>query len=270
VPAIVRRTLVLVAAGAVVGVSAFFAFELARSLSGKASARPDASSEVVVVQSAAPVGPSVHVGMRAAIRDAIDKARAVSAPELDAFLAGLEAQARRRGAVTAVDIEPGLAKCFELGQHEKAAQFGERMSALQRELGGKPPEPPAPPVAESPRLDALFLDIQKSEGEKRQKLVREYVRAIETLPEVEQVERVRKLNEVAGRKDERSDPATLDALYQGIERATDPEERQALIREYVALVDALPEEQGRARLEVLNRRFGKPSSVAPKTQAEPP
>jgi len=67
-----------------------------------------------------------------------------------------------------------------------------------------------------------------------------------------------------GRNDERADPATLDVLFQGIEKAADDDERDALIREYVSLVNGLPEEQAHARLLELTRRFGKlsPSSTA--------
>lgn len=268
---IVKRALVLAGAGAVVGVSAFFAFELARSLRGKASANAEASASPLLAQSAPPVAPSAaRVDMRALIREAIEKAHVTSAAELDPFLSGLEARARRRGEVLAVDVEPGIAKCLDFGEPEKANAFGQRMKALEHELSGKKPEPQARPVVDRPRLDALFLGIRKSEGEERQKLIREYLRAIDTLPEEEQVERHVKLNEVAGRREERADPATLDALYQGIERASDEDERQALIREYLRLVDALPEEQALARTETLRRRFGKTSATAARADAPPP
>lgn len=265
----IKKALVLAGGGAVAGLSAFLVFELARSVRDGVGVKPPLASSVAVGEPPAAATPSAaRVDMRAMVREAIENARVASAAELDPFLAKLEAQARQRGEVLAVDIEPGLAKCLDFGEPEKGTRFAERMKALQHELSGTKPE--SPPTADRSRLDALFLDIRKSEGEKRQDLIREYLRAIQTLPDEEQMERHAKLNEVAGRRDERADPATLDALFQGIDRASDEEERQALIREYLTLVNGLPEDQVQARLAELNRRFGRPAQSPGRAEASPP
>jgi hypothetical protein len=82
---------------------------------------------------------------RAAILDAIARAPVKGPEDVDRYLDTLFEQARRRGRVTALDIEPGIAVALNhSSDSNKVEAFTSRMLDLQRQLAGKPIEEPTP------------------------------------------------------------------------------------------------------------------------------
>jgi hypothetical protein len=100
-------------------------------------------SKETAADSGARAAGSARPDLRVLIREAVRNAPVKTAADLDAYLATLEEQARRRGRVTALDVEPGLELCLIQGEPDKAKRFSDRMLDLQRELAGTKAEPPS-------------------------------------------------------------------------------------------------------------------------------
>lgn len=261
------RTVALAGAGATFGLSAFWAFELAaswRESSGPPKSTAAEPSLAVAAQSSARPVPSSRAAapdMRALIQAAVERARVNDAADLERYLDELEAQARRNGRVTALEVAPGLSLILAKGTPEQAKQFSERMVALQTELGEPAPVQRTDQPLARKDLDQLENRIEAAAGEEKQALVRTYLDAIAGLSPDDKAERAMKLNALVGRVEEPADAATIDSLWRGIERAPDETERQDLIQEYILLVQGLPDEDERARrFQELNRRFGRRSA----------
>src|SRR5690349_10877425 len=133
----------LVGAGAIFGLSAFAAFELAAGggsrLPARARSHP-APEPPRALASSRDAGSVATVDARSTVRWAIAHAPVKTAATLAPYLATLERQARERGKVTALDIEPGIAASLEHADADAAMRFSDRMLALQRELAGEKPE----------------------------------------------------------------------------------------------------------------------------------
>lgn len=97
-----------------------------------------------------PQGQGLREQVRRVIHERVEPLRTEA--ELEAFLADLEASARRRGYASALEVEPGLAAIRQVladrGPEEtvrRQMEFSERMRALS-------PPPPPPPAHEHPPL----------------------------------------------------------------------------------------------------------------------
>jgi hypothetical protein len=209
--------------------------------------------------SAAPVTSSALSDMRELISKAIAEAPVRQRAELFAYLDGLEAQARRQGRVTALEVEPGVEMILRHGDLDEANRFSQRMQKVQAELGGVSPTV-EPSVAER-RLQELLADIERTRGERQQALIREYQEKTRDLPPDAQVGADLALSRAAAPHQGPPEAAALDALWKGIESAPSEDERQLLIREYVGLVQGLPAEEELRRLAELQNRFGARAAV---------
>jgi hypothetical protein len=210
--------------------------------------------------------PSASVpNMRAKIREAIEASPVSSAAQLDRYLDGLVEQARKKGAVTALEVEPGLAMIMKFSEDpEKHAAFSRRMVDLQSELSGRKPEPPPDPKTLADKIVTLTDSIKKTEGEQKQVLIKEYLAAAQQLPEDQMNDAMAKLNAIAGQHTPPPDSAAADALWSGIESAKDEETRQDLIREYLNYIHGLPPEEEQERLAKLNKQYGRREEGIPK------
>jgi hypothetical protein len=111
-------------------------------------------SEPVRAEALEPEGGQHPQGLREQIRriitERVEPLRTEA--ELEAFLAEMEASARRRGYASALEVEPGMAAIRQVaGAHgpeelvRRQVEFSERMRALS-------PPPPPPPAHEHPPL----------------------------------------------------------------------------------------------------------------------
>jgi hypothetical protein len=231
------RAVAVVGAGALFGAAAFATFELLARRSGQRETEPSMRALVAKTVEGAPV------------RDRL---------ELAAFLTALETRARAGGRVTALEVEPGMAAAVQQGENEQAAAFAERMAALSRELDGQGTEGREAEIAAAP-IGATAADlgrISAATGAERQALIRGYVQAAVSLPENEASDRLAELNRLAGGPPA-VDVAAVDGLRARID-AADGQVRGALIREWVELASALPEDERARRIEELDRRYGAP------------
>jgi len=195
--------------------------------------------------------------MRVAIQSAIERAPVHAAPEVAAYLDSLEARARAQRAVTALEVEPGIAmiRRYSFEPEEEIERFAERMQAVQHEF--TPPESPRPAPEVHAELDRLVVDIARPKDEaEKQASIAHYLEVARQLDEEPRDAALRRLNQIAGAAPPAADAETVNVLWSAIERARDPTERQALIANYLELVHALPEQDGQARLAELSKRFG--------------
>jgi hypothetical protein len=242
--------------GAVAGLAAFAAFGSADRMAPAtaASTASAGSARPILAGSVSPVSGG-HANLRALIVRAIAEAPVRNRTDLPSYLDGLEARAREQGRVTALEIEPGLEMVTRHGGGpEEIAAFSQRMKKLQAELGGSSTRPES--AAASVRARALLSELEQARGDRQQALIREYRAIVEHLPAEEQAEAGAALGNVAGVRREEPDRAMLDTLFRGIETAATQSERQSLIHDYLELVQGLPEEEERHRLELLRARFG--------------
>jgi hypothetical protein len=200
--------------------------------------------------------------MRDLIQQAIERAAVKDTAELEAHLARLEAQAREKGKVTALEIEPGMAIAMDHATPERAQAFAERMLALQREMqthtapaasasaSGSTEPTPAITTAD---MQGGLARIATASGGERQALIRQYVRAAEGLSEEDELARLADLNRVAGPPRPPADVSTIETLWARVSAASDGPEREALIREYRGVISELPEEEEARRVQELNR-----------------
>ena len=200
--------------------------------------------------------------MRQRIREAIDAAPVSSAAQLDGYLDGLVEQARKKGMVTALEVEPGLEMIARYADdEEKQAVFSRRMQALQAQLSKTKPEPAPDEQTASNRIAALAQAIATAEGEAKQALIRQYLELANHLPEERMGEALAKLNSLAGQPQAPADLAAAEALWAGIESAEDNDMRQTLIREYSEFIQGLPPEEEEKHVARLNQRFGRRDTV---------
>jgi hypothetical protein len=198
--------------------------------------------------------------MRDLIQQAIERAAVKDTAELEALLARLEAQAREKGKVTALEIEPGMAIAMDHATPERAQAFAERMRALQRELEAQAAPPasansgtePTPAITKADMQGGLAR-IATASGSERPGLIRQYVRAAEGLSEEDELARLADLNRVAGPPRPPADVSTIETLWARVSAASDGPEREALIREYRGVISELPEEEEARRVQELNR-----------------
>jgi len=163
------------------------ASDRAPSLAVEPSAKPTPSGEA----------------FRARLLEAMAKAQNISVEDGERFLDGLEARARMRGSVTALEVEPGIVYLQNHGTPERAKAFSDRMLKLQRELAGTAAPAPDPSFSVSAAREMLTR-IEQSAGEGRQELIRGLLEKLPGLPEDAQLELSGELNRIA-----RSDPAKL-------------------------------------------------------------
>jgi hypothetical protein len=211
--------------------------------------------------------------MRQLIQQAIARAPVKDPAELEAYLARLEAQAREKGQVTALEIEPGMMMAMDYASPDRAQAFSERMRALQRELEAQkvevaaPAPTPAPtaapkdvaeptPAITTADMRGGLARIATASGSERHALIRQYVQAAERLPEEEEVARLADLNRVAAPPRAPADVSLIETLRARVSAASEGPERQALIREYRDRISELPDEEEARRLQELNRTIG--------------
>jgi len=196
--------------------------------------------------------------MRARIREEVERAEVHDAADVERYLDSLEARARAQGKVTALEVEPGIEKIQRFSQNpdEKIARFGERMLRVQRELSGTPPAAISPQREVLRQLDLLLADIRlpKDEAEK-QEHIRKYLELARGLDEPQQSEELQALNQAAGVQRGPADPRAADTLWATIQASANENERQGLIREYLALIGQLSEAEQEPRLSALNARY---------------
>lgn len=137
--------------------------------------------------------------MRPQVRAAVDRTLAALPPKaldenaLRSLLDRLAAEAKAQKAVTAFQVQPGLAAIDaaegRIGPAKASLlrdQFTERMAKLSAELSG-PPKP-----AERP--DDLIPALDNATGEQRQELIRRYTKAADHLPPNERQQAMGRLN----------------------------------------------------------------------------
>jgi hypothetical protein len=111
-------------------------------------------------------------------------------------------------------------------------------------------------------LDQLLGNIAQGSGSQKQDLIRDYLETAQGLPAEEMLERMARLNEIAGENPGPVDQPTLDSLRQGIDDASDEESRQELIRDYLELLHTLPSGGALQAADDFNRRYGSLSAAA--------
>jgi hypothetical protein len=137
------------------------------------------------------------------IRQEVEPLTAYGASEakVEAYIAQLEARARAKGKVTALEVEPAMAAIEaledEIGPErvmEKLSAVNRRMGELSARLEGRSLEPPPPAD-----LDRLAMQIARSDGEDvRQRLIRSYLEAAEELESDQQMVRMKQLDQLLG------------------------------------------------------------------------
>jgi hypothetical protein len=199
-------------------------------------------------------------GMRAEIQRATTRALAEVKPaDLERYLDSLEQRARAQGQVTALELEPGRALAESVtGDQERANQFGRRMERVQRELSGAP----AAAVPSAASVEALAARINaETDNQRRQALIREYMDAAQALPDEEQPAAIQRINRIIAAMPPAAPPGNPDDLYRAIAEA-EPRQRQAAIMRYLEAVEALPDEEERARrVRALDRVQGAPAAA---------
>lgn len=188
----------------------------------------------------------------------IKQAPVHSEADLEQYLASLEARARARGRVTAVDVEPGITHIerFSHVPDQRVARFGERMTRLREELESEQAARPTPEQARA-QLGNLIRAIRTTQDdEERQTQIHTYRELARTLEMPEQDKLFAELNAAIGRQPA-PDARALDALWSQIGRAADDAARQPLIRRYLTQVGQLPIEEQDARYEALNAYYAR-------------
>jgi len=209
--------------------------------------------------------PAGQGGLRPQIRQAIERAPVHGPEDVDRYLDALEAQARRQGQVTALEVEPGvaMARRFYPTEPEKVASFTSRMLRVQTELQDAAPQATDPAEARK-RLAELTAQIPRAPNEgQRQELIRTYLDLARQLPPEEHPELIQKLNQVAGTTGSKSDARAADSLWAAIQNEADEENKQDLIRDYLTLIAKLDENERARRLGELNTRYGIRSNAPP-------
>ncbi len=128
--------------------------------------RNDTAERPVTKVQHQPRKPAVSLTRKADIRGQINRiirreaeplGQARGQRQLDAYLARLEARARAKGKVTALEVEPGLAAIRahqpgKPGAMARMAAYSSRMVRLSAELSGKSPRTPRMMTATEPRV----------------------------------------------------------------------------------------------------------------------
>jgi len=244
------RMLILSIAGAAFGGGAYAAWEAAAHLRARATPPVAESAD----PESAPPAPRVRTQELVAQAIAAVPVRAPS--ELEAYLARLEDRARDRGAVTALDIEPGIAAATDQAGPERAQAFMARMRTLQQELRPLQAEP-ADLVPTPENMATALSEIAGASGDDRRARVRQYLRAADQLPEEEQAARVAELNASIAAAHPPAPAMDIDDLRARLDATAPGTERRALAREYLERVGDLPDVEAARRLDELNRTMAR-------------
>jgi hypothetical protein len=182
------KVIITILATALVAVTAVLVMQLQ-----KVPARTQTAEDVRPQAASVMNAPPPRIDMRAQIRQAVAEARPrLQAPaSLDGYLNELEQQARRNHHVSALEVEPGLAAIQATvapeQQAERTQRFATKMQELAAELDGRDTQP---------LPDELARDIERAGDEpERQKLIRQYVQSVLSLPRDEQMQRFAWLEE---------------------------------------------------------------------------
>jgi len=205
--------------------------------------------------------------MRAAIRKAIEEAPVRAEVDVAPYLDALERRAREQGAVTALEVQPGIAiiKNYVAEPDAEIERFSERMLKLQRSLQDPRERTQPPPLERQRQLERLAGDITHARSEtEKQASIAEYLKHAAALDPEAHDAALQRLNAIAGVRPPQADKGAANALWTGIERARDPNERQALIADYLELIRTLPEAEADARLADLSAKFGDQERRAPR------
>jgi len=197
--------------------------------------------------------------MREAIRRAVEAAPVEGAPDLGAYLDSLEARAVAQRAVTALEVEPGIAMIRRHSPEpdQEAQAFTERMRQLQLSFDAPAPAARPTPIEVDRQLTRLIGQIERPESEaSKQAAIASYLELSRGLDDEAREKSLRQLDMVAVAAPRAADPHAIETLWSAIGRAHDPEVRQALIRDYRELLQALPAEESDARLTALSEQYG--------------
>lgn len=113
-----------------------------------------------------------------AMQDAVEASEDVGEHNLDAYLDGLERQARARGHVAAEDVEPGLVALRRLHPRDEKTilEFETRMIDLSAELSGTEPEP-------EPSWVQVDIAAERIRSRSDSEAIEAYIHATQSLPE---------------------------------------------------------------------------------------
>ena len=165
----------------VAGALAMGSLVIARAISSADEPSPKVAVGSRPSPATAPAGSAIP-DVRPLIREATAVAsRTVTREGLDRYLDSLEAQARRNGKVTALEVEPGLEMIERLSDDEGASgRWIQRVNSLSRELRREPAEPSL--EAARQRVDGLAGALERElDEEKRQAIVRDYLQVAGSL-----------------------------------------------------------------------------------------
>jgi hypothetical protein len=134
-------------------------------------------------------GPTDEADLRAKIRASVASVLAEQrrGRELEIFLQELEAQARKQGRVTALEVQTGLAALDAAYPEdlERGPAFARRMESLARELDPRPALPDPNTAGSSARVQLRTIESMPP-GPERDKLTPAALAAIDLLPLAEQ------------------------------------------------------------------------------------
>lgn len=197
--------------------------------------------------------------MRKAIRAAIDAAMRDDTVDLDAYLGSLEARATAQRAVTALEVEPGIAmiRRYSSDPEQDVMTFTERMRDLQRSFEVRSDPVGVEPSERANRLKLVLNEIEHATTEEaKQRGIATYLESARALDDGARDEALERLNAVAAMDRHVADSGTVDTLWSAIGNAADPARRQVVIGEYLEVLKNLPEEEREARLTALSQTYG--------------
>jgi hypothetical protein len=193
-------------AGALMGVSVYAAFGLPAhreppnakmpSPDSNAAVSPSRGRQAITSPRPTSIGPATLPPLPENVQRAIDEElpQLHSERDLERYLGELEARARQKRQVTALEVEPGMRAIQRYAPPEKTletrATFSQRMAALSKEYSGQPDPSPE-------NLPELANRIENaSDNDMRRNLLRRYLQEAHRKPFDERLAAMERLSRI--------------------------------------------------------------------------
>lgn len=213
--------------------------------------RPAPVAEATLDRTAGGEGEDIRAKIRASIAAALAEQR--RGQKLDLLLDELEAQARKQGKVTALEVATGLAalEAAYPTDPEPGAAFARRMERLSRELEARA-EPAAAATADVGVIAHLQAIGATPSGPERDRMTRAALAAIDRLPPEEQEQALAGLDRATARGLATAPVRDPEGVLAELRQTRNPETRRALVDELLGAVAGLPLEEQERRLRELD------------------
>lgn len=206
-----------------------------------------------------PPGEDLREKIRASVAAVLAEQR--RGQELDMLLDELEAQARKQGKVTALEVRTGLAALDAAypNDPDKGAAFARRMESLSRELEARAGTPgtPSPSVSVLAHLQAIE---SSAPGPARDRMTREALDAIDRLPVDEQEKALAGLDRATAKGAVPAAPADPERILADLRQSPGGTSRRGLVEELLRAIADLPVEEQERRLRELDAATAAPGA----------